>query len=473
MNVDVYLFGNLGNGYTQYVDDSSRTLFKSIAKRSKANSQLFIHREETMMYYAYVRRLRSKESSDDRYLGICYALNNRLIRDIAGLFKIFEEAITTITVRGVLLEYTNEGEIISTVGKIYNAKAEFAHLSAYLKNEIDAFMAGKDDTLPPPDYSVNTGEVKVFCHTDPQTEILKALAIYSNIFIIKDTNYIDEESKSYVNILCRLNKENETLRSKNEQLRKEQKRTKVVAWLIVILLVAATALVYFLNRASEQGKQIDVLTQYVATLKKDSTKLADNYNELTHTLNVANNKLVKANGYIINLKQDSSMLKQQVDSCQSVISSIENNVEKERGQTKKVTDDFNAFKKNLANNPIIIYDVQLANTDSNGVVETDYGGYIFSFYSMYITPKIKYIGVTSGKQTLKVKLYYPNGTLSRGDSSPTDCSYTSDQYISTGKNELTLSGWGGDKRGHWSKGNYKIEIWCGNTCLYTKVFKIY
>ena len=79
MNADVYLFGDLGNGYTQYIDDNSRELFKSIASKSKANSQLVIHRDDTLMYYSYVRRLRYEESSNNRYIGISYVLNNRFI----------------------------------------------------------------------------------------------------------------------------------------------------------------------------------------------------------------------------------------------------------------------------------------------------------------------------------------------------------------------------------------------------------
>ena len=467
MNVEVYLFGDLGSGYTQYIDDDSRNLFKSVVAKSKANSQLVIHRDDTLMYYIYVRRLHNAESSNSRYLGICYALNNRFIRNIEGLFSIFEGAITTIASRGHLLEYTNNGNIVASVGKIYNVKSEFAHISAYLKTELDSFMADRNDTLPTLDYSINTSEIKTFKFTDNKQDILKASSTYSTIYVFKDDNYENEESKSYSSTLFRLNRENSKLKEANAKLSKQKKQIKVVAWLSVIIAISMIVFFFVVQSKNDDiwnlTQRNERLTSHVQQLQKDST-------QLTSDLQSTKDKLRKSNNRVNALRSDSSKFVRRIDSCYTAISTLklekENVVKDERERARKVEKDFKSFKTNLASNPLIIYDIEIANTYENGNFETNYGGYIYSSNSMFLTPRIKYIGVSNGTYSLKVKLYTPSG-LSTGSAatSPKDCSYTNSINVYSGKNEYKLLGWGGKNKGHWSKGSYKIEIWYYSTLL--------
>lgn len=123
--------------------------------------------------------------------------------------------------------------------------------------------------------------------------------------------------------------------------------------------------------------------------------------------------------------------------------------------------------------PLIITDVKIGNVYKGGRLQTDYGKRIYDYNTMYLKPKISYIGLVSGTKTLKLKWYTPSGYLSRGDSSPYGFSQSYDEYISKGNNTLTLSGWGNDSKGYWSSGTYRIEIWYGNTCLKTQTFEIY
>lgn len=123
--------------------------------------------------------------------------------------------------------------------------------------------------------------------------------------------------------------------------------------------------------------------------------------------------------------------------------------------------------------PLIITDIKIGNVYKGGDIQTDYGKRIYDFSTMYLKPKISYIGLKSGTKTLKVKWYTPSGYLSRGDSSPFGFSQSDDEYISRGRNTLTLSGWGNDHKGHWSCGTYRIEIWYNNSCLKSKTFTIY
>ncbi len=144
------------------------------------------------------------------------------------------------------------------------------------------------------------------------------------------------------------------------------------------------------------------------------------------------------------------IIKQQLAEKESLLSSIANN-----------------------NIPLIITDIQIGNTYYNGNIETNYGSTIYSRNTMYLTPRIKYMGLVSGNKTLKVKWYNPSGTLSTGTSSTNGYSQSNSYYVSKGQNTLTLHGWGNETKGHWGSGTYKIEIWYENKCLSSKSFTIY
>lgn len=123
--------------------------------------------------------------------------------------------------------------------------------------------------------------------------------------------------------------------------------------------------------------------------------------------------------------------------------------------------------------PMIITDIEIGNSYKGGDLETDYGDRIYDCNTMYLKPRIRYIGLESGRKELKVKWYTPSGYLSKGDSSPSGFSQADDEYISKGNNTLTLSGWGNESKGYWISGIYRIEIWYENTCLKAKTFNIY
>lgn len=124
--------------------------------------------------------------------------------------------------------------------------------------------------------------------------------------------------------------------------------------------------------------------------------------------------------------------------------------------------------------PLIITDIKIGNVYEGGDIQTDYGKRIYDYNTMYLQPKISYIGLISGTKELKVKWYNPDGTIRRGTSSPSGFSQSQSMYVYSGDNNTyTLSGWGNSSKGHWRSGTYRIEIWYENICLKSKTFTIY
>lgn len=123
--------------------------------------------------------------------------------------------------------------------------------------------------------------------------------------------------------------------------------------------------------------------------------------------------------------------------------------------------------------PLIITDIKIGNTFKDSEIETDYGRDIYESNTMFLNPQITYIGLESKAIELGVKLFKPDGTLSRGDSSPKDFSHSDSYVISKGSDlKKVLIGWGNETKGNWKAGTYKIEIWYNNRCLISKEFTI-
>ena len=121
---------------------------------------------------------------------------------------------------------------------------------------------------------------------------------------------------------------------------------------------------------------------------------------------------------------------------------------------------------------VSISSIQIGNVYRDGRIETNYGNTLYSSYTMYLKPRINYYGYKAGWVTLYQKLYTPNG-LSTGRSSPSGYSTKTDVYLYEGDNTTDLQGWGGERKGHWSRGRYRYEIWYDGKCLATEYFTIY
>lgn len=174
---------------------------------------------------------------------------------------------------------------------------------------------------------------------------------------------------------------------------------------------------------------------------------------------------------LTNAKLRIFVLSNEVNNLNEELDSTKFGLQNSRDEAQK---KFNDLKDKVASAmPIIISGIEIANTDNSGDIETDYGNTIYSSNTMYLKPKISYMGIKSGENIkLDVKFYTPSG-LSTGTSSPQGYSYSSSMDVQSGDNTEVLVGWGGSSRGHWKSGQYRFEIWYGDVCLKSKSFTIY
>ena len=167
--------------------------------------------------------------------------------------------------------------------------------------------------------------------------------------------------------------------------------------------------------------------------------------------------------------------KSKYENVSSTSSSLNSQITTLRQEKDGAKSELSRFKNKISSvYPLIITDIEIANVSYEGNVETNYGYSIYSYNTMYLKPRIKYSGLTSGYETLKIKWYNPDGTIKRGTSSPIGFSQSESIYVYDGDYYIAeLSGWGNSTKGHWKSGTYRIEIWNEDVCLKSKTFTIY
>lgn len=481
MNSTIYIFGDLGNGYAQYPNDYTTEIFLQFQKHTQATTQLTIHRDENLMYYGYVRRLHQK----GQYIGICIVLNGIMFRGIKTLFNRFENYITDMVVRGQIIEFSDSGDLISTVTNLYERQQEIERITTFIQNDIETLTTQK---LPPLNFSIGKNESKSFLIDDKAESILEATYKYGYTYVYKDAEYNTSTLTSYSGKLQTLNKEYtaalQTIDKQKQEisdLKKKQKNYKLVIWLIVFICIGG---IIFISTINSRNTQIQ-------NLKDDIQEQQQQIETQTQTIEEINSDLSNAKTQIISLNQT---IQEQTDNIQSLQIDIENKnqtisalnttikeqdisitkLREDNSDLSKIKKELSDLKNYIKNElPLIITDIEIANGDYDGNVETDYGKKIYASSTMFLKPRIKYIGFISDYKTLKVKWYNPDGSLRTGKSSPEGFTLSETYYIRTESNTLTLPGWGNKNKGHWKKGTYRIEIWYEDICLKVKTFTVY
>ena len=124
---------------------------------------------------------------------------------------------------------------------------------------------------------------------------------------------------------------------------------------------------------------------------------------------------------------------------------------------------------------IKVTDIIFGNGDYDRNILTDYGKPLYSSEMRYLQPRVFYNGLSNEKKQVKLywKIIKPDGSISRGSTSPEGFTSSSDYTILAGANNtLDLLGWGNKDGGTYPAGLYKYELWCDGNLLFTKEFAI-
>jgi cell division protein FtsB len=323
MKADIFLFGNLAGGYSQYPDNYTRDLFEQVGKSRKAESEIVYHRDGALTYYIYTREV---SKSQNTYIGLCYVLNDVLVKNFDALFTIFEDIVTNMVVTGELLEFSDEGNLTSKVDQLYLYTKELKRISDYMNAKLDA-LGSIAEKLPPVNYAVAKTEWKD-CSYEEHDVIQTAITDYSNIRITKGTDYDTQALSSYSGKLRALSTErNQALALVEQQkdeisaLKRKQKNFVLVLCLFMLLCIGGAISYRWITNQDQTIKglnsdlvsseiTIEDLEDRVEQLQYDKDDLTRANNDLEYANDTLTEGLVRARDKIVELNEQISDLQQ-------------------------------------------------------------------------------------------------------------------------------------------------------------------
>ena len=323
MNSTVYLFGDFGQGYSQYYDNYTKSIFLKFAEKSTAKTQLVIRRDRQLMYYGYIRKL---DSGSNYYIGICCEINGVLLTNIQELFCLFEETIENAITRGEILQFDNKGNVISKVYRLSEKVDEVERIAKQLRISLDSLSCR---ILPPLDYSIGQDDVKTFSVNDSLDQIVDASFRYGYTCVYKDKGYDTYSVTSYKGVLQGLNqkvsdlkKDLSKVQGDYSKLQRQKKRSNLVLSLLGVLLLG-TIIVMSVIRS--KNDDILRLNNQVDQLESDTLWLGENKRQLEHQ------------NWIINLHND--FLQHNLDSVKRELSSAKNIISQKQKEIESKIDE--------------------------------------------------------------------------------------------------------------------------------------
>jgi len=298
-----------------------------------------VHREDKLIYYAYVRKLEAGQ-----YIGLCVVLNSVMLTDFNEMFSIFENLITSLVVNGNILQFNDKGDIISKASQLYTNQAEVSRVTDNLRNEF-AKLENTRKPLPPVSYGIAKNEKRTFSVGDNTNDIVKASVSFNYTFIVKQKDFDTQSLSSYRGIVSRLNKEKADLSQKYQDLQKEhakvlkqKKQFQLVVFLALAILGCGIGL-FFLND----------------NLNMTKSELADANN----TISIRNDTIESKNNQITDLRRD--------------VHNLNVYLNDERERREQVEKDYESFKNSLNNmQPFIVKSTSF--NFSSGWLSFDYYG---------------------------------------------------------------------------------------------------
>lgn len=233
--MNIYVFGELSGGYTQYPNDLTSGILRKLYPRARARTQVAIHRDGNLMYYCYIRKLEEKQ-----YLGFCVAMTGSLITDVKGLFGKFEKAIEIAADKGSIIHYDDYGKLTTSLGKLYD---ESEDVTVLIQKTKELFAPHEENAvkLPPTDFSVSQDSLINYNVNDDNDDIVKSSYTFGYTFIYKEKDYNTVQMNSSIAVISRLTSDNHSLMENNTELKKQLVASKVkqrnIVWVSVLGVV--------------------------------------------------------------------------------------------------------------------------------------------------------------------------------------------------------------------------------------------
>lgn len=340
MNCSVYLFGNLGNGYTAYLNDYTRSLHEAAYSHCRSQILIYIHRDGDLIHYSYVKPLKGAS-----YFGISLVFNSYQAIDISFLVDIFESSFSDIVLRGEIIKFDDKGAIIPTVSDINTKKEEVIRIVDRIRSQI-VIANDKFIKLPLLNYATSTNEILSLSINDGNDAVNRAIKNYHNISVYLGANIA--LLNGYATTLKNLSKKNQDLSKeisdtqiKLKNVEAQKKRTTIVAFLIIAILIIAGLGYSYYQSSTRLGLELDQTRQDLEMTQNELSQARSDINEKNQTILAANRDIAALKNDITDLQEDIEKKSKMIAQLNSTISSKDSEL---RSAQRKITDRDNTIK---------------------------------------------------------------------------------------------------------------------------------
>lgn len=234
MNSSIYVFGDFGRGLTQYPNDYTHTIFAQMLAEASAPSQIAIHRDGVLMYYAYIRLL-----EEGKTFGICFVTHGLAISNPRSLFRIFETLFEELVLSGIIIKLSPDGDYVPAVTEILQDERHIPTISQRVERLVSKISTC---SLPPVDYSKSKDSLVYHSVDDNYKEVFKSTVSEGYVLIYKKDDYESSKMRSYKSTLYHMQQDQYALHERVDQLVEEcgrlRNEKRNLRWVAIIGAVA-------------------------------------------------------------------------------------------------------------------------------------------------------------------------------------------------------------------------------------------
>lgn len=324
MNHDVYIFGNLGAGYTQFPEDVTRPILEAAARNRRSKVQITVRRTSNLVYYIYTRLL--DDTQGNKYIGIAISFNGVYINNIKPLFNLFDSLLTPIVIGGSFIDFSDNGSIISKVVSIHSLQCEVSRIIDRIAAEIRHLDTNVFRSLPTENFSIAITE-QIQLNDDESPFIFdRAIKDYHVInFVRSDASGFDplnSYSNRLKNLSDRITQLQELYEKQSEELavvKRQKKRTMAVTILSICIIVGFTV---FIAIGRNLTVQVKGLTGRNNDLENTIQEQVLEINDKAQTISAYKSRISGLNRSLVDAKDSIASLNNTIEILSNQISSL-------------------------------------------------------------------------------------------------------------------------------------------------------
>ncbi len=459
MNCTVYLFGEFGLGYTQYPQDGAEDIFRHMSFHAEAQTQIAIHRDGNLMYYAYLRRL---DEGEGHYIGYGLMVDGLMFRDISPLFDLFGSTFENMVIADRLLTLNARGHIVANVGLLLEKRPEVERVINNLCTSISEFST-QFIPLPKVVFDHLSTQIWKFGEDADPSDIRQASQMSGYTIVQKgrlqvaiDSPFVVNPEKKETNSdnhavavvpkpAEKTNVDEERKSEPTPQVKPEKPSPKrrwdgMKTFLLILLILSLGGLAY-------------TITLLQSANEKESSAQSS-YNKAKMTNAELGNRISDLESQLEETKLKSEEMEKRLLRQDSVITALR------------------SYYK--CNQPFLATSIYVTREGEDGYSSATIGNRVRSSRDLKLQPHVRYVGLEKTRSRLTLRWYSPRniGFFDFGDISFGSRSHDDNQTfdIETGEHVLDFSVWSGDSRDNWESGKYTLELWAGSECLQRKEF---